>query len=85
VVYAAGTPKGDTISYDEQLEIDVTMGNQTTASIRQLNTHDVAADALAERIGGMPNQCVIDKLYEYSARYGVEVIIDTNPLGVTNN
>ena len=34
---------------------------------------------------GMPNQCVIDKLYEYSARYGVEVIIDTNPLGVTNN
>ena len=144
VVYTAGTPKGDTISYDEQLEIDVTMGNQTTASIRQLNTHDVAADALAERIGGMPraafqgenrefdviseeyiaqakpalsclnpkvrsqmkatfeaalahdkivyyqfegmpNQCVIDKLYEYSARYGVEVIIDTNPLGVTNN
>ena len=29
---------------------------------------------------GTPAQSVIDKLYEYSERYGVEVIIDTNPL-----
>ena len=29
---------------------------------------------------GTPAQPVIDKLYEYSERYGIEVIIDTNPL-----
>lgn len=29
---------------------------------------------------GTPAQSVIDKLYEYSERYGIEVIIDTNPL-----
>lgn len=29
---------------------------------------------------GTPAQSVIDKLYEYSERYGVEVIIDINPL-----
>ncbi len=29
---------------------------------------------------GAPHQSVIDKLYEYSERYGIEVIIDTNPL-----
>lgn len=33
---------------------------------------------------GMPSQEVIDKLYEYSERYGVEVIIDTKPLGISN-
>ena len=29
---------------------------------------------------GTPAQSVIDKLYEYSERYGIEVVIDTNPL-----
>ena len=29
---------------------------------------------------GQPSQSVIDKLYEYSQRYGIEVIIDTEPL-----
>ena len=33
---------------------------------------------------GEPAQSVIDKLYEYSERYGVEVVIDTKPLGITN-
>ena len=33
---------------------------------------------------GIPSQEVLDKLYEYSERYGVEVIIDTEPLGVLN-
>lgn len=33
---------------------------------------------------GVPSQEVIDKLYEYSNRYGVEVVIDTEPLGVLN-
>lgn len=33
---------------------------------------------------GMPSQEVIDKLYEYSNRYGVDVVIDTHPLGVLN-
>lgn len=31
---------------------------------------------------GVPSQEVIDKLYEYSNRYGVEVVIDTEQLGV---
>ncbi len=29
---------------------------------------------------GQPAQSVIDKLYEYSQRYGVPVVIDTKPL-----
>ncbi len=29
---------------------------------------------------GIPAQPVIDKLHEYSERYGIEVIIDTKPL-----
>ena len=33
---------------------------------------------------GIPSQEVLDKLYEYSERYGVEVIIDTEPLGILN-
>ena len=33
---------------------------------------------------GMPNQQVIDKSYEYSNRYGIDVVIDTKPLGVLN-
>ena len=33
---------------------------------------------------GVPNQSVIDKLYEYSERYGIDVVIDTTPLGVEN-
>ena len=35
-------------------------------------------------IEGIPSQEVLDKLYEYSERYGVEVIIDTEPLGILN-
>ena len=33
---------------------------------------------------GIPSQEVLDKLYEHSERYGVEVIIDTEPLGILN-
>lgn len=33
---------------------------------------------------GIPSQEVLDKLYEYSERYGVEVIIDTEPLEILN-
>ena len=33
---------------------------------------------------GIPSQEVLNKLYEYSERYGVEVIIDTEPLGILN-
>lgn len=33
---------------------------------------------------GQPAQNIIDKLYEYSKRYGIDVIIDTTPLGVVN-
>ena len=33
---------------------------------------------------GIPSQEVLDKLYEYSERYGVEAIIDTEPLGILN-
>lgn len=33
---------------------------------------------------GEPGQEVIDKLNEYSCRYGVEVVIDTKTLGVSN-
>lgn len=34
---------------------------------------------------GKPAQSVIDKLHEYSKRYGVEVIMDIRHLGVSNN
>ena len=33
---------------------------------------------------GIPSQEVLDKLYEYSERFGVEVIIDTEPLEILN-
>ena len=33
---------------------------------------------------GIPSQEVLDKLYEHSERYGVEVIIDTEPLEILN-
>lgn len=33
---------------------------------------------------GIPSQEVLDKLYEHSERYGGEVIIDTEPLGILN-
>ena len=33
---------------------------------------------------GQPSQSVLNKIAEYGARYGVDYIIDTEPLGVTN-
>lgn len=54
------------------------------AKLREQEMASLAEAKVYYQFEGIPSQEVLDKLYEYSERYGGEVIIDTEPLGILN-
>ncbi|MBC1914244.1 hypothetical protein HCB27_14265 [Listeria booriae] len=80
-------PKGrefDVISDEFVAQAKPALNNLGTKVRSQMRATFEAAKRTGKKVyyqfEGEPAQEVIDKLYEYSERFGVEVVIDTTPL-----